>query len=96
MFLDLFLLLILIKTSLVFSTKLPCLFAISFKWEFIYSDILYDSDPQSEIIGRPGGVLLSIHVLTGLSIFGNRSNFLVCDLVLPVRLTMLVPNPKSG
>ena len=56
----------------MFFTKLSCLFAIGFKWESIYSDILYDSDPQSEIIVRPGGVLLSVHVLTGLWIFGSR------------------------
>ena len=59
------------RSSVVFFTKLSCLFAIGFKWESIYSDILYDSDPQSEIIGRPGGVLLSVHVLTGLWIFGR-------------------------
>ena len=43
-----------------------------FKWESIYSDILYDSDPQSETIGRPGGVLLSVHVLNDLWSFGSR------------------------
>ena len=56
----------------MFFTKLSCLFAIGFKLEYIYSDILYDSDPQCEIIGRPGGVLLSVHILTGLWIFGSR------------------------
>ena len=66
-----FLLIILIKDLQCFFTKLSCLFAIGFKWESIYSNILYDSDPQSEIIGRPGGVLLSVHVLTGLWIFGS-------------------------
>ena len=60
------------KRSSVFFTKLSCLFAIGFKWKSIYSDILYDADPQYEIIGRPGGVLLSVHVLTGLWIFGSR------------------------
>ena len=43
------------KRSSVFFTKHLRLFAIAFKWESIYSDILYDSDPKSEIIGRPGG-----------------------------------------
>ena len=66
-----FLLIILIKYLQCF-TKLSCLFAIGFKRESIYSDILYDSDPQSEIIGRPVGVLLSVHVLTGVCILGSR------------------------
>ena len=69
----------------MFFTKLSCVFAIGFKWESIYSDILYDSDPQSEIIGRPGGVLLSVHVLTGLWIFWKQINVLVCDLDLAAR-----------
>ena len=76
---------ILIKISSEFLKNLSCLFAIGFKWESIYSDILYDSGPQSEIIGRPGGVLLSVHVLTGLWIFGSRYNFLVCVLNLASR-----------
>ena len=37
------------------------------------------------IIGRPGGVLLSVHVLTALWIFGSRYNFLVCDLDLAAK-----------
>ena len=41
------------KRSSVFFIQLPMLFAIGFKWEYIYSDMLYDSDPQSEINGRP-------------------------------------------
>ena len=70
------------KRSSVFFTKRSCLFAIGFKWESIYCDISYDSDPQPEIIGRPGGVLLSGYVLTGLWIFESRKNVLVCDLYL--------------
>ena len=72
------------------------LFAIGFKWESIYSYILYDSDPQSEIIGRPGGVLLSVHVLTGLWIFGSTYNFLVCDLDMAAKyftcLSLMCPS----
>ena len=41
------------KRSSVIFIKLAMLFAIGFKWESIYSDVLYDSDPQSEINGRP-------------------------------------------
>ena len=55
------------KISSVFFTKLLCLFAIG-----LYILICCMTDPQSEIIGRQGGVLLSVHVLTGLWIFLSR------------------------
>ena len=40
--------------------------------QLVLNDMLYDSDPQSAIIGRPGGVLLSANVLTGLWILESR------------------------
>ena len=41
----------------------------------LYILIYCMTDPQSEIIRRPSGVLLSVHVLTGLWIFGSRYTF---------------------
>ena len=48
-----------------FFTKCSCAFANV----YIYSDVLHDSDTQAEIIYRPSGALLFVHVCLFVCLF---------------------------